>query len=100
MEKRSPVSMELEWRSPWGQRPPPPWGTRGTQVRPLCPWEEAKGEDILGFPAPLLPSILLLTFYAYSSMRGEETLRMVTGQDASLSTLSSTPGVQSKNSSA
>ena len=34
-----------------------------------------------------------MTFYAYSSMRGEETLRMVTGQDASLLTLSSTPGV-------
>lgn len=31
------------------------WGTRGTWVWPLCPWEEAKGEDILGFPASPSP---------------------------------------------
>ena len=58
VEKHSPVSMELEQRRPWGQRPLHPWGTRGTQVRPLCPWEEAKGEDILGFPASRPPQDL------------------------------------------
>ncbi|CAI9163725.1 unnamed protein product [Rangifer tarandus platyrhynchus] len=45
VEKRSPVSMELEWRSPWGQRPPPPWGTRGTQSSCICCWEHFNNAD-------------------------------------------------------
>lgn len=61
-----------------------PWGTRGTWVWPLCPWEEAKGEDILGFPASSSPASCSWTFYgAYSSVHRRETLWVVTGQDAS-----------------
>lgn len=61
-----------------------PWGTRGTWVCGLCaPGRRPRERTSWAFLPPLLPSILLLTFYAYSSVHRGETFRMVTGQDTS-----------------
>ena len=99
MEKRSQVSMELEQRRPWWARPPPRGAQEGLGCGLCAPGRKQRERTSWAFLLPLLPRILLLTFYAYSSVHRRETLRMVTEQDASLLTLSSTPGVQSKNSS-
>lgn len=68
---RSAPRFPWSWNGggPGGQGHHPVGHKRDLGVWPLCPWEEAKGEDILGFPASpppqhLAPDLLCLLICA------------------------------------